>query len=165
MSPLQNHIHVTRGDLSPWHVPGSAVAGKARDWFVYRLVAATCHKCACHTRGRNVRDVSHEFSLGIYTKTFEFSQTPSSVCLRLCINTASVRVCPAVSPVPLLLKFQTVVSLLEACLGYVVSQGQNFIVFEHFQSQRICSRLCKLACRVYIAWCKHGWEPIRACVI
>ena len=50
MSQRQNRIHVTRGDLMPWQssiilFPGSAVSGKAHNWFIYRLVTATCRKC------------------------------------------------------------------------------------------------------------------------
>ena len=90
----QRHVasaHVTRGD-------GMCVTCRMNSAWIH----ATC---------RGVEFVPEpKPQMGIYTKTFEFSQTPSSVCLRLCINTASVRVCPAVSPVPLLLKFQTVVS-------------------------------------------------------
>ena len=73
VSPRQNHIHVTRGDLSSRHVLSPFSQGlrsQGRPAIGLFTELSQRHVAsACHTRGRNVRatfcchDVSHEFKL------------------------------------------------------------------------------------------------------
>ena len=56
MSLQENHV--SHGATRPCDMsPGSAVAGKAHDWFIYRLVAVTCCKYMSHKGTERVCDI------------------------------------------------------------------------------------------------------------